>query len=118
MRSTNARLASLAAAIFLIVNLFVVGAQPVAVGLVPPPWDKLAHAALFAVLGALLAFAAGGRRGWLVVGALLAVAAADELFQTALPGREVSAADLVADVAGAVAGVTAMSLALLRHVDH
>jgi VanZ family protein len=114
MRSSAARVAGLAAAVVLIANLFAIGAQPVAVGLVPAPWDKLAHGALFALLGVLLAIASGGRRAWLVLAVLVAVALADELAQAHLPGRVVSVTDLVADVAGAIAGVGAMTLALAR----
>jgi len=108
------RAACLAAAIILVVNLFVIGAQPVAVGLVPSPWDKLAHVLLFAVLGALLMMASAGRWGVLAVAALVAISLADELLQADLPGRVVSGADLTADVVGAVAGVAAMALALAR----
>jgi VanZ family protein len=114
MGSTWARIAALAAGLALIAGLFVGGAQPVAVGLIPSPWDKLAHAALFALVGGLLTIAAGGRRAALVIGLVLAVALADELAQVRLPGREASAADLAADVAGALAGVGAMALALAR----
>jgi hypothetical protein len=43
--------------------LYVGGAQPVAVGLFPAPWDKLAHLLTFAVVG-MAAGLAGGMRGW------------------------------------------------------
>jgi len=110
------RAAGLAAAVVLAVSLFVIGAQPIAVGLIPPPWDKLAHAALFAALGALLMIASAGRWGALAVAALIAVALADELMQGDLPGRVVSVADLAADAAGAVAGVAAMAFVLARRL--
>jgi len=108
------RIAGLVAVLVLIANLFVLGAQPFAVGLIPPPWDKLAHAALFALLGALLMIAAAGRHTWLALAALAAVALADELAQADLPGRVVSVADLMADVVGAAAGITAMAFVLAR----
>ena len=111
------RAVAFAAAVVLVVNLFVIGAQPIAVGLIPSPWDKLAHALLFAALGALLMVASAGRWGWMVIAALVAVALADELLQADLPGRVVSVADLTADVVGAVAGVAAMALALARRVS-
>jgi VanZ family protein len=111
------RAAGLAAAIVLVVNLFVLGAQPIAVGLIPPPWDKLAHAALFAALGALLMIASAGRWVALAVGVLIAIALADELLQADLPGRVVSVVDLTADVVGAAAGVAAMALALARRAS-
>ena len=111
------RIAGLAAAIFLIANLFVLGAQPFAVGLIPPPWDKLAHATLFALLGALLVTATAGRRIGLVLAVLVAVAIADELAQVDLPGRVVSLGDLAADVVGAVMGIAAMASVLARRAN-
>ncbi len=116
MRVTSpaVRAAGLAAVVALVAGLFVLGAQPVAVGLIPAPWDKLAHAALFALLGMLLVVATAGRRAWLALAALIAVAVADELVQTTLPGRVVSVGDLAADAIGAAAGVLAMTLALAR----
>jgi len=77
----------------------------VAVGLIPPPWDKLAHVGLFGVLAALLMIASDAKRAWLVVAVLVLVAVADELFQAQLPGRHASAVDLAADFVGATAGV-------------
>lgn len=118
MRTGGAvRVAGLVVAIVLIANLFVIGAQPIAVGLIPSPWDKLAHLALFAALGALLVIAADGRRAWLVLAALVAVAIADELLQAGLPGRVASVADLAADVVGAAVGVAAMAFAIARRVS-
>ena len=76
-----------------------------AVGLFEAPWDKLAHIAYFAALGALLMVASGGRRARLVVAVLLLVAVADELLQAQLPGRHASVIDFAADFAGAAAGV-------------
>ena len=111
------RAAGLGAAIVLVVNLFVIGAQPVAVGLIPPPWDKLAHVLLFAALGALLMIASAGRWGALAVAVLIAIGLADELLEAGLPGRVVSVVDLSADVVGAVAGVAAMALVLARRVS-
>jgi hypothetical protein len=35
-------------------QLFYLGAQPFAAGLIPVPWDKLAHLAVFAFLTTLL----------------------------------------------------------------
>ena len=102
------------AVLLMVVGLFVGGAQPVAVGLFTEPWDKLAHATVFAVLTALLAVALQGRppqpgaRWALRPGAALAVAAllagavgvADELHQATLPGRVAGLDDLLADAVG------------------
>ncbi len=93
--------------------LYVAGAQPVAVGLFPAPWDKLAHLLTFAVVG-LAAGVAGGMRGWrmalcCVAGALL-VGGMDELHQIFLPGRSASWSDLAADAAGGLLGAAMLAL--------
>jgi len=92
--------------------LYVGGAQPVAVGLFPAPWDKLAHLLTFAVVG-MAAGVAGGMRGWrmamcCLAGALL-VGGMDELHQVFLPGRSASWADLAADAAGGLLGAAALA---------
>jgi len=99
--------------------LYVGGAQPVAVGLFPAPWDKLAHLLTFAVIGGAAGLA-GGMRGWrmavcCLAGALL-IGGMDELHQTFLPGRSASWADLAADAAGGLLG--AAVLALLHRLLH
>jgi uncharacterized protein YfiM (DUF2279 family) len=95
------------AAVGLPLGLFVGGAQPVAVGLIPSPWDKLVHVFVFAVLSTSIGYAGGlkGRRLWLFAfcGAVL-VAALDEWHQMYLPGRSASLDDLMADVVGAATG--------------
>jgi uncharacterized protein YfiM (DUF2279 family) len=93
--------------------LYVAGAQPVAVGLFPAPWDKLAHLLTFAVVG-LAAGLAGGLRGWRMVlcclaGALL-VGGMDELHQMYLPGRSASWSDLAADAAGGLLGAVVLAV--------
>lgn len=98
----------LAAAIVL--ALLIGGAQPVAVGLVPAPWDKLAHAAVFAVLALSVGLASGqrGRRvlALAVCGALL-IGVLDEWHQIFLPGRSAGLDDLAADAVGAAIGAIA-----------
>jgi hypothetical protein len=88
-------------------GLFIGGAQPVAVGLVPAPWDKLAHAAVFAVLACAIGYASG-LRGWRMLlvafGAAVAVGALDEWHQMYLPGRSAGLDDLAADAVGAAVG--------------
>lgn len=69
--------------------------------------DKAAHFAAYAVLGALLAFAAA-RTGWpLAVAAALGIlyGASDEVHQMFVPGRSASVLDWLADVAGVLAAV-------------
>ena len=98
-------------AIGLPLGLLVGGAQPVAVGLVPAPWDKLAHASVFAVLAAAIGYASG-LRGWpmvlLALGGASAVGLADEWHQVYLPGRRAGWDDLVADCVGALLGTVAV----------
>ena len=105
------RWAAVALAIGLPLGLLVGGAQPVAVGLVPAPWDKLAHASVFAVLAAAVGYASG-LRGWRMVlvafiGAC-AVGLADEWHQMFLPGRSAGWDDLAADMLGAATGAVAV----------
>lgn len=93
--------------------LYVGGAQPVAVGLFPAPWDKLAHLLTFAVVG-MAAGLAGGMRGWrmaicCLAGALL-VGGMDEVHQMYLPGRSASWADLAADAAGGLLGAAVLAV--------
>jgi len=83
-----------------------------------PASDKIAHAGWFFLLGLLAYRAARNGEGWprrrttfvLVLGALL-WGISDEAHQFFVPGRDVEAADVAADVAGAaVAAVVAESL--------
>lgn len=92
------------------------GAQPIAVGLVPSPWDKGLHAAVFAGLAVALGYAGGwrGRRLMVIaVSAALLVGGIDEWHQSMLPGRQAGWDDLAADVLGAWLG--AALLAKPRH---
>lgn len=70
-------------------------------------WDKLAHAAVYCVLGLLCLRACHGglgplRTGPTLLALLLALGygAFDELHQSRVPGRDASIADWVADAAG------------------
>lgn len=83
-----------------------------------PGGDKVAHAIMYGVLGALAAYALHGvRRPILVHGmALLGIAlfaALDEWHQRFIPGRSADLADWMADVVGA-ALVFTFSIAALR----
>lgn len=91
---------ALAAAIAL--QLFYLGGKPAAAGLVPVPWDKLAHLAVYAAITALLWAATAGRAPFAVIALVAAIGALDELRQAALPGRSADLMDLVADVSAAI----------------
>lgn len=101
----------------IIVSLFVGGAQPVAVNLIPAPWDKLAHGAIFALLAWTIGVASGlpGRRGLVValLGSLL-VGMLDEWHQMYLPGRHAGWLDLAADVSGSLTGTALLAIGRIR----
>jgi VanZ family protein len=72
-----------------------------------PAGDKLAHFALYAVLGAALAYGRGSggevpHAGLIAGGSLYG--ASDEWHQSFVPGREVSPLDWAADSCGVAAG--------------
>ena len=103
------RSAARIACIAFVVVLFVEGAKPVAVGLFPPPWDKLAHIVAFGGLATLIELALSPPT-WLFFALPLAVSAADEVHQMFLPGRSAGLDDWLA---GAV-GIT-LAWWVLRH---
>lgn len=107
------KLCAVGASVAVPVGLFYAGAQPYAVGLIPSPWDKFAHAAVFAVLAAAIGYASGlrgSRMGALAFLGASAVGAMDELHQAWLPGRNAGWDDLAADLAGSLLGTAALLL--------
>jgi VanZ family protein len=91
-------------------QLFYLGAQPAAAGLIPAPWDKLAHAAIFGAFTALLWLGTAGRMPLTVVGILVGVAALDELHQATLPGRTADALDFLVDICAGAAAIGIITL--------
>ncbi len=81
------------------------GNQPEAAGLIPPPWDKLAHLAWFAVLAGLLRLGLGAAWTPAVAAFCLGVGLWDEWRQLSLPGRMAGWDDLLADVCGIALGI-------------
>lgn len=78
--------------------------QPEAAGLIPAPWDKLAHLGWYAVLSGLV-LVATGRQAWpWVIAGMLLLAGWDEWHQFALPGRQPGLDDWAADALGIAAG--------------
>ncbi len=92
-------LASALALAGMLFALFYGGAQPVAVGLFPAPWDKLAHVGFFMVL-TLLLLQLLPRSLWVAVLLALLVGFDDEWHQLSLPGRQAGWGDIVADLVG------------------
>ena len=107
------RLALLPALVLL--SMFVWGGnQPEVAGLIPPPWDKLAHLAWFAVLAGLLHVGLGLRRGVWVVVFCLGVGLWDEWRQLSLPGRAAGWDDLLFDGLGIAVGIWLAGIASPR----
>lgn len=109
------RLICLLAALAIIGNLFYLGAKPVAVGLFPPPLDKLAHFAAFGLIAALLWLSLLRGHPLLLVAIVAVVGAADELYQHFLPGRSASLVDLAMDILAAAAIVALLEYARRRY---
>jgi VanZ family protein len=111
--SSYLRIAAAMLVLAMILNLFFWGAQPVAVNLLPTPWDKFLHGTTFAVLACGIGLASGmqGSRGLIIAicGALL-IGILDEWHQVYLPGRHPSWDDLLADAVGSLAGAALLML--------
>ncbi len=80
--------------------------SPAPPGVLDSGWDKLNHAAAFAVLTlvALFAFPRSPRRPWLVLAGLLCFGGAIEIAQSFTPTRNAEWGDLLADAVGMLAG--------------
>ncbi len=108
------RLVAGMAVVLSIAGLLIMGRQPVAVGLFTPPWDKVAHLVVFAMIGAAAGIASGARGrariSWCVLIAIV-VGAIDEIHQHYLPGRAASWSDLLADGLGGLVGGMTLQIA-------
>lgn len=96
------RALSLAGALCIIGSLFYVGAKPVAVGLFPPPWDKVAHFTVYGLIAALLWYGLFRRHPLWLIAIVSVVGVADELHQRTVPGRFPGLDDLAADIVAAI----------------
>lgn len=92
-----------AAALTMTVSLLKLGETSLAVGLIPSPWDKLAHAGTFGTLTFLLWLGCGRRALVACATAVFALACYDEWRQLMLPGREADIQDLIANTIGILA---------------
>jgi VanZ family protein len=100
------RLACILVSLAMAIAVFV-GAESPAAGTIAHPWDKVAHFLYYGVMALLLAHGLGRRWWWIALFAVPLVGALDEWHQAAVPGRESSVFDWLADLAGAGAGVGA-----------
>jgi VanZ family protein len=99
------RISCLLAALAIAINLFWLGSKPVAVNLIPAPWDKLAHFAVFSCITWLVWLGTAGRTPISAVVAVVALGALDELHQGMLPGRSADMMDFCTDLlAGTLTG--------------
>lgn len=104
-------------ALWIMLSLFVLGAHPVAVNLVPSPWDKLVHGCIFALLTCGVGLASGlqdRRRLVVAITTALLVGVLDEWHQVYLPGRQATWGDLTADVVGTIVGATLLAKGIRR----
>jgi hypothetical protein len=106
----------LACAALMVFMLFWLGAKPVAVGLFPEPWDKLAHFVAYAGIAALLAVGSVRRQPMTLILLVSLIGALDEWHQVYLPGRSADVGDFLTDVAAAIATVTLVDWLRLRGV--
>lgn len=109
--TATGRLICLVGAATLVVLLLVLGSRPFAAGLIPHPWDKLAHFAAYSAITGLLLLGTAIRRPFAVLTLVVAVGIFDELHQASLPGRVADATDFLVDFA---AGVITGGLLLLH----
>lgn len=93
------------------------GSRPEMAGLIPSPWDKLAHLTFFAMLAGLLVKGLPGslkHTGLIVALACATLGVWDEWRQLTLPGRNAGLDDLLADVAGIGVGIFVAAWAMRR----
>jgi VanZ family protein len=91
--------------------------QPSTPGYIPsPPFDLLAHFAVYGVLTVLVWLALGGHYPWLVVAIVAVYGGADELRQLGLPNRDGDVADFAADLTAALTITLALSVLRARNL--
>ena len=103
--------------VLMLINLFYHGAQPYAVGLFLPPWDKVVHSIFFGGIAGFIWVILGNQVAWMVVASVAAIGAADEIAQHFHPGRSADFLDWTADVAAAALAV-AILIAIKRSAEN
>ncbi len=107
--SAQTRRACFVATVLLSVALLAFGSQPAMREFIPPvPWDKVAHALVFAGFGALVWVMLASRSVIWPVFVVAIIGFLDESMQFFTPGRVADAGDLAADVFGALIAVLAL----------
>lgn len=99
-----------------VLGLLVLGRAPGAGNLFAPPWDKVAHIAVFSSLAFLMVSGFRGARLLFCFSVVVLAGVADEAHQWIIPGRDADWWDLGADVVAAAMGV-AITSAIWRHGD-
>ena len=111
--SNYLRIASTVLVLGTIFNLFFLGAQPVAINLIPAPWDKFLHAITFTILSFSIGHASGLQGSRMIISAFscaLLIGVLDEWHQIYLPGRHPGWDDLMADAVGSMIGAALLIL--------
>lgn len=99
------------------VGLHWLNGQPSTTGYIPsPPFDLLAHFAVYGVLTVLVWLALAGRYPWLAVAIVAVYGGADELRQLGLPFRDGNIADFATDMAAALTITLALSILRARNL--
>jgi VanZ family protein len=111
--SVPVRAVCLVCAAILVSQLFYQGASPEAAGLIPSPWDKLAHFMVYSAITALIWVGTAGRIPLAAFALVAAIGALDEPHQAFLPGRFADAWDFATNV-GAAAIISFAPLLLFR----
>ncbi len=88
-------------------GLFVPGSHPSSGGLFIPPWDKLAHFTIFAILAASIQARWPRLLPLWVIALAVLVGITDELHQLLVPGRQADWSDGLADLLGSISGLLA-----------
>lgn len=101
------QLSSLVAVILMVVMIFKLGDSRLATSTfsLDPPLDKLLHASVYGLMAGLLRFSGLLKLGLVVFIVMLGIGALDEWHQMAIPGREASFYDLLADALGVALGI-------------
>ena len=90
--------------------LFGFGSTQASGNLVPSPWDKGVHLAVFALLAIGLRMLMPGLPGWMLFGLSIVIALADEVHQLWVPTRQPDWNDGLADLLGAALGLASWAI--------